>query len=290
MFNFNYYYGESSGSGWLEKALPTLSGVIIGFALNRGYDYLRERAAIKTAGEEFINELELFKEPLSKQINSVADLINRLSDPVTKDADLVGSIPVDTDRITSINRLHVYKRFKNAIGTDSKEARRVVNKLYGTLKVCSMESERMKALFETFRKSRRAEVKRFNALLNDLLGNYSQLVMGLEKQGIALNDDKLYTALFPSFKVLSEKSAEMNVDELVVNVCEPMVYVTAEFRHDDRATVFSTNNRACFTTYREYMDIKREFIHEIKNIHSNLDKLNTQLISLLDQYGPKVLK
>lgn len=290
LFDFNYYYGESSSSGWLEKTLPTLMGVVIGFALNRGYDFLREKDAIKKAGEEFINELELFKEPLAKQITSLDDLIEKLNDPITKDANLVGSIPVDTDRITSINRLYVYKHFKKIVGNDAKEARRVVNKLYGTLKVCSMEFERIKVLFENFTKARRMEVKRFNASLNDLLGNFSDLVIQLEKQGMPLENDKLYSELLPYFNILSDKGAQMNIDEIVQHISTPIIHVTAKLRHDERSVIFSANNRACFTCYREYLDIKREFIYLTKSIHSNLTKLNTQFISLLDQYGPEVLK
>jgi hypothetical protein len=288
LFDFNYYYGESSANSWLDKALPTLSGVVIGFILNRGYDHLKERAEIKKAGQEFINESELFKEPLAKQIKSLEELITKLNNPISTDANLVGNIPVDTDRITSINRLHVYKFFKRLTKGDAKEARRVVNKLYGTLKVCSMEAEKMKNLFENFTKNRRAEVKKFNASLNFLLGNFSNLITELEKQGNTPKDDKLHNTLLPIFTILYEQSANLNVDELVKQVSTPLAHITAEFRHDDRTIVFSTNNRDCFSYYREYLDIKREFLNEIENIKSTLSKLNEQLISQLEIYSVKV--
>lgn len=74
-----------------------------------------------------------------------------------------------------------------------------------------MEAEKMKLLFENFTQSRKLEVKKFNVSLNHLLGNFSNLIVDLEKQGVLVGEDKLHNALLPIFTILYEQSANLNI-------------------------------------------------------------------------------
>ena len=122
LFDFNFY-AEHYGSGessFIEKSFPTILGIFIGFGVNRLYEYLKEKSEIRKAGEEFVNELELYRETLQKQIETLAVAVDNLNKPENIPLSINSYIRSDEERINSINRLFVYKYFKKKLKNNMK--------------------------------------------------------------------------------------------------------------------------------------------------------------------------
>lgn len=282
--DFNFYDENSYSTSWADKSFPTIIGIMFGFLFNRGYEFWKEKKETRKSGEQFINELELFQEPLKKQIASLDELINELNNPASNSAILVRNIPIETQRFESIDRLKVYRYFETAIAKNKKEARKIVNKLYGTLKVCSDESDRLKILFDDFLRERRTYSRNFNDSINDLLGNFSDLIVGIEKKTDSKNDDKLYSSLLPIFEIIRSEASNLNLPQIIERVCTPLAQITAQHRHDERASPFSNNNRSCFRWYREYTATANTIAYDVKIIRSTLFDLEVQLEDILKTY------
>jgi hypothetical protein len=280
--NLNYYAEgvQSQGSGWLDKSLPTILGILIGFGLNRLYDFIKEQKTIKKSGEEFLLELSLFKEPLSKQIQSLKDTIEDFEKPEFKSLKLVANIPIDQDRFKSIDRLAVYKHFIKLNSENKEEGRRQVNKLYGILKVSEMESERMKSYFDSFIALGSAEHKKFTSAINDMLRSYSKFIVNIEKEGKKPTEDKFINALQPLFKIL-EENQDKTLTQITEMFCTPMAHKLAEFRIDDRASEIGIHLKACFDFFREHKSIKESYKLKFKYLKDTFEKLELQTNEIL---------
>jgi hypothetical protein len=284
LFDFNFYSGGSQPHevSLLEKTLPTLIGLLLGFGLNRGYEFLRERRSIKRAGEEFINELLLFVEPLEKQLASLENAVDQLKDPKIRTFILEANIPVDADRIKAIDRLHVYKFFLKRFKYNTKESRKVVNKLYGLHMVCSMETDGMKGLLMTFNKDRGEDVLRLNNSLNGLMGAFVSIVLKIEKEKIDPKTDEFYSALKPFFDNF-EKVNQMTPYEIIPTFCEPLIQLCALHRFDERSEIFSTHLRESYASYKDYVADRDNFIFHLEHISKALTKRYEELKSILSK-------
>ena len=277
------YYAEgiqSQSSSWIDKSLPTILGILIGFGLNRFYDFIKERKAIKKSGDEFLLELGLFKEPLSKQIKSLKDIVEEFEKPDFKSLKLVASIPIDQDRFKTIDRLMVYKYFIKLNNKNKEEARRQVNKLYGILKVSEMESERMKSYFDSFIVLGSEEHKKFTNGINEMLRVYSKMIVDIEKQSGAPNDDIFISALQPLFKIV-ENNQDKNLIQITEMFCTPMAHTLAKFRIDDRANEIGKHLKTCFNCFREHKSIKDSYTLKFKYVKETFEKLELQMNEIL---------
>lgn len=282
LITFNFY---SEGSSFpevslLEKSLPTIVGILIGFALNRIYEVFRERRLIKHSGEEFINEVQLYAEPFEKQINSLQTAIAQLGDENLRTFILEANIPLDTDRFIAINRLNIYKFFQKRFKKNSKESRKVVNKLFGILKLCTVETESMKSHFANYNEKRAEDMLRFNNALNGLLGAFGDMVLKMEKDQTDPKTDNFYLAIKPYFDSFDDVNL-MTPYEIIPSFFEPLVYISAQYRLDERSDSFSEQLREGFAAVRDLRSLRANLIFQLEHIKNTLSKQKVEFDKIL---------
>ena len=284
--DINYYAEgvQSQSSNWLDKSLPAILGILIGFGLNRLYDYIKEQKLIKKSGDTFLLELNLFKEPLSKQIESLNSCIAELESPDFKPIKLTANIPIDQDRFKTIDRLMVYKYFVKLNSNNIEEARKEVNKLYGILKVTEMESERMKSYFENFITLGSAEHKKFNNSINELLRIFSKLRIDIEKRAENPDNDELIKELTPLFELVSS-SSDKNLIQITEIFCKPLSHILARFRLDERIETMAINLKICYDCFKEHKSIKESYTSKFKNLKLSFEKRQDEMVQIINKYN-----
>lgn len=279
------YYSESSqfhSGNWFEKLAPTLIGIVIGFGLNKFYDWYKEKQAIQRAGEEFLNELELFIDPLLLQIDSIKSLVAQIETDFRNPAILKTSLPLDDDRFKSIDRLFVYKYFKKKNNGDVKGSRKIVNRLYRIIKISDQEAVRMESLLEKYTTRSNDEFKRFSDALNSILKAFSEIINEVEKEGKDPNKDEFIVQLNNLFEIL-KNNTDKGIKDLIPLVCEPMSIVTATFRLDDRQKNISEPLRVCFSCFREQQELNKEYVFKFRKILESFEKQHNELSVMLTQ-------
>lgn len=283
LFDFNFY-AEHYGSGessFIEKSFPTILGIFIGFGVNRLYEYLKEKSEIRKAGEEFVNELELYRETLQKQIETLAVAVDNLNKPENIPLSINSYIRSDEERINSINRLFVYKYFKKKLKNNIKESRRKVNKLYNVIKITEIEANNMKTYYDTYLSNAKIEYNKFLEAVNGMISGYSQILIDIEKDGGNPNNDPFVAEMNPIFSKLIENE-DKNLYEINELICVPLANVTSKYRVDPRKNLITDHLKVCFRSAKESKALKVYFGFQLNQIKETFEKLIIDLNQNLD--------
>jgi len=275
------YYSEAMGSdsaNWVEKSLPTLVGVFIGFGLNRLYEFVKERNEIKKSGEELINEMELVRETVLKQAESIEITLNQLSSNDPSKLRLVNYIMADTERYKSINRLHVYRYFSKKLKPDSKTARRVVNKLYKSVLVAETESIRMSSYFDEFLSAGTNIHKEFNKALNLLASDFNEMIRAIEKDDRNPKQDEFIMAMFPIVDLI-RKNQDKDYIQLIDIFCRPAAEKLNDFSIDDRTIILGRNLKICFQCFNDYNAANKKLIFLLQQLEITYKSLEIEILN-----------
>jgi len=282
--NFNYFseLAEPSADSWFDKSFPTLIGVIVGFGLNRLLEHFKERKSIKLAGEDFLNELNLLKEPLQKQIEaikSVVDVLKRSNK--TFSMNIAITLPLDHERFNAKERLFVYKYFKNKYKKDA--SRKIVNQLYGIVKIVEAERNRIQDFFEKYIEGEKAEVKIFHAAISKMGRIFSSLLDEVEKGGGKIENDKFLFEVYQILIPVYQGNEQIGLPEAVETICKPIAEIISRNRFDDRHHKLTEQSQICFDCFHRHKSLNSTLEFQLTQINISLEGLLKQLNEKLNE-------
>ena len=284
LFDFNFYaehYGNSE-SGIIEKSLPTIIGIFIGFGVNRVYDYFKEKSEIRKAGEEFVNEIELYKETIEKQIESLAQAVDNLKKQENIPLSINSYIRTDEERINIINRLFVYKYFKEKLKNNIKESRRKVNKLYNVIKISEIEANNLKSYYDSYLSNAKIEYNKFTEGINGMVNGFSNMLIEIESVGGDPNADQFVAELNTIFSKILQNQ-DKNLYELSDLICVPLANITSKYRIDPRKNLITDDLKVCFRASKESKALKVYFGFQLNQMKMTYEKLILELNQNLDE-------
>ena len=278
--DINHYYESATASsgGWMEKTIPTLVGVLIGFGLNKAHDYYKNKKDVTIAGEDFVNELNLLSEPLENQLSSLDKAIAQMESKDLVTPNVTINIAFVSQRFESIDRLKVSKYFKQ---TKKEQGRKIVNHLTALVKRVEIDAERIEKYFNEYMAESQKQFDVFHQAANRMLREFSEEVAKVEKEGKTFDSDPLIKDALPFLSRFS-RNENLNLVQLTEHVCYPILEVTGKHRTHERSKVLSRQNAFCFDAYKATLEAKSIFAERLKQIKTSIKEIQTQLQSNLD--------
>lgn len=276
--NFNFFseLAEPPSDSWIDKSFPALIGVILGFGLNRLFEHFKERKLIERAGEDFLNELNLLKEPLHKQIEAIKSVINVLKERnKTFSMNITITLPLDNERFNANERLFVYKYFKSRYKKE--ESRKIVNQLYGIIKIVEAERKRIQDFFEKYIEEEKDEVKIFHAAISRMGRIFSSLLDQEEKKGNKIENDRFLFELYKIFMPSYKGNERRGLPEAIETICKPITEIISRHRFDDRHHKLTEQGQICFDCFHRHNSLNSTLEYQLTQINISLEGLLKQL-------------
>lgn len=279
--DINHYYDSisSNGGGWIDKTVPTLVGVLIGFGLNRAYELYKDKKEITRSGEDFINELNLLTESLNNQLASLDKAIEQMVAKELTPPNVTINIAFVGERFNSIDRLRVFKHFHKA---KKQEGRTIDNHLYALIKRIEIDATRIEKYYDQYVNTSQEYFDLFHKAVNSMLREFSEEVAKTEKKGIELETDPLMADALPMLSKFS-KSQKLNLVELTEQICYPLLEITGKHRMDERIKIISKQNAVCFDSYKGTLEAKNLFAVRLRQIKESIENVKQELNTKISQ-------
>lgn len=277
-----------------SKYFISLISLLVGFFLNRFYEWWNNRRKITQSGKRWIIELSSLEESIQKQIESLKTLDELLKDDANAvpnltiypilEGEVFKSLSKDdlVNYIQSKNTKPFFRSRKEKLD-DFKATIKISNKVNGFI-------TRMKSYYEQIEIRHKSFSTEKSALTNDLSKNLQKWIKAFADYGIQLEKDEDSNHLeLPQYKPIADlflteivpyrEDGNFKHDKLKNDFFIPVLQTVVLFRADPRIAEISSIATDCLNTIAA-IDL------ELHYIDINLNKIILHFNELLEDLNP----
>nr|WP_315200965.1 hypothetical protein [uncultured Flavobacterium sp.] len=262
---------EKNSSNSFNTLLPlifTLTGLIVGFFINRLYEWYINRKRIKKSGKRWNIELKTLEEPLKHQIKSIEEFMLSVAKREWKYDSLELMTTINSDRFSSldkndlmdyidyITKLHWYKQlfFSEAKSREQYDkAVKISNHIHGFIDVLSHNFQMINNKWDEFQDGISATTKKLNQDLETLNIQMSNLNFQIANDTLKIYQNQDYTPFFNLyFQFISQlrQNANYNMHNSQKDFLEPAIIELGKLMKDNRILPITASISILFNDLR----------------------------------------
>jgi len=264
--------------------LPFLT-LLLGFVLNRGFDYLLEREKIKKEGERWFAEIRCLTKPLKNQRESIENFLKVLNIEKFETPNLEIHQSLDCEIFKSLDK-SVLLKYLNRMEKNFSKSVDISNKIHGFISSLTFYYTDIKKRYENYLNNSLELFEKFNETFQHLIYCVAQYGRKIEKE---TGQDPKKNKTFNQISNLFEKHVHPHAEDgdielfsLHSNLLVPLVEITTENRLNDDLLELTHSLSECNNTFKSIKAEKKYLKINYTNINESLLSLETELENILE--------
>lgn len=260
--------------------------LLLGFLLNRGYDYFLERRRIKKEGERWIAELRSLVKPIDEQKISIESFLESHQVDKFKTPELFIHQILDGEIFKSLDKSKLLKYLKSKSENFDKAVEKS-NNIHGFISSLSFVYNDLTKRFNDYTEETSKHVDLFNEHLNQLSQSFDYYGINIEKRtGKDPTIDSVYSQilnLFSEHVVPHSEDGKIELFSFQIKFTKPLAEIVSTHRLNEDLKEISQLNSYCNTDIKAIRMEKRYLTENFKNSIKYLQKSNDSLKELIKE-------
>lgn len=274
---------KSGNRDYINLLFPILT-LILGFFLNRGYDYFSQKKKIKKDGQRWITELRCLEQPLQDQKQSIEDFLKEQAIDKFDTPELIIHDILDCEIFKSLDKTNLLK-YLDAKNKDFDKAVELSNSVHGFISSLQYISKTIKSRFNENIENSSKHFDLFNEYLQQLMQNFAQYGVKIEqttgKDPIQDLTYKQIWDLVEKFILPHSEDGNIEVFSFQNNFIVPLGDLISKNRLNDDLREMSVISSNCNLEIKALRMEKRYLLENYTKIISHLDKSKQNLDKLI---------
>ncbi len=295
-----------SNFGRMLPIISTVTGLVVGFFLNRLYEWYSDRKKIKKSGKRWNIEIKTLEEPIKHQIKSIEEFKLSVAkrewsyDPL----DLMTTI--NSERFSSLdkNDLLDYLEYKTKfpwhkqlfigkalIQEQYNKAAKISNHIHGFIDVLSHNFQHLNNKWDEFQDGISATTKKLNQDLDTLNNQINTL-----KYLIANDTQKLYNSeqykpffdLYFQFISHLNQNPNYNMHRMRVDFLDPAMMELGKLTKDNRILQTASSISILYTDLRAINSEKDYVMDNMTELITRYNKSLDALAKIIEKFDEKI--
>ncbi|SFE00963.1 hypothetical protein [Thermophagus xiamenensis] len=276
---------ESGKRDYINLIFPILT-LILGFFLNRGYDYFSQKEKIKKDGQRWITELRCLEQPLQDQKQSIEDFLKEQAIDKFDTPELKINEILNCEIFKSLDKTNLLK-YLDAKNKDFYKAVEFSNSVHGFISSLQYISKTIKSRFNEYIENSSKHFDLFNEYLQQLMQNIVQYGLKIEQTtGKNPFEDLTYKqiwVLVEKFILPHSEDGNIEVFSFQKNFIVPLNDLISKNRLNDDLREMSVITSKCNMEIKALRMEKRYLKDNFIKIISYLDKSKQNLDKLIEK-------
>lgn len=268
---------------YINLLFPILT-LILGFILNRGYDYFSQKNRIKKDGQRWITELRCLDQPLKEQKQSIKKFLKEQAIDKFDTPELIIHDILDCEIFKSLDKTNLLK-YLDAKNKDFDKAVELSNSIHGFISSLQYISKTIKSRFNENIENSSKHIDLFNVYLQQLMLNFAQFGVKIEQEtGIDPIHDPIYKQiwdLFEKFIIPHSNDGNIEIFSFQKNFIIPLGNLISQNRLNNDLREMSVISSNCNMEIKAIRMEKRYLTENYTKIISYLDKSKQNLDELI---------
>jgi hypothetical protein len=264
---------QGKSSSWFKDILPILT-LILGIGIKEVLDKRRDKKQMVSAGEHWVAELELLREPLVKQVQYLQEFLAQHKEDTEDIPQITVQAAVDGTSFDALDRVKLIQYLEKQNGKSYKESIAIAKKVYSFITVLKTNYQDLKDRFKEYLRGREKHHDTVNKGLQNLVIQFGEYQVEIEKEtngNFDLNPGfvKLYDLFMSEIRPYMD-SGNFDIFKMELDFLKQLTAILGEMRMDAR--LFPMHN-SC-----------QQMMNGIKGIKAEKHYLNTNLNTMLGRY------
>lgn len=267
---------EAPASSTFKDILPFIT-LILGFFINRAYDWFESHKKIKKIGERWQIEISSLSESINNYNTSLEEYLKRLDSKENDIPELSMNVHLRCDVFDLLDKVELVQYFRKIKCRTFEESAKNSNGIIGFIEVQKSQFSNLKSKFEEFLN----EVHKQNDLLSfnlqALMKEFANYQVELEKEaktqetGVSIDSHPDFAPilkLFESEIMPYMDKGDFSIDKLETNFFQPLINCLSNVRHKPYVKSFAEEASKGPNIIKKIW-IEKEYLKaNIKTIHS----------------------
>jgi len=296
-----------SNFGRMLPIISTLTGLVVGFFLNRFYEWYSNRKKIKKSGKRWNIELKTLEEPIKHQIKSIEEFKLSVAkrewsyDPL----DLMTTI--NSERFSSLdkNDLMDYLEHKTKfpwhkelfssearIQENYNKAAKISNHIHGFIDVLNHNFQHLNNKWDEFQDGISATTKKLNQDLDTLNNQINSLkyLIANDTQKIYSNEQyRPFFDLYFQFITYLNQNPNYNMHRIRVDFLDPAMMELGKLTKDNRILQTASSISILYTDLRAVNSEKDYVLDNMTELISRYSKSLDALVKIIEKFDEKII-
>jgi len=276
---------KSGERDYINLLFPILT-LILGFFLNRGYDYFSNKKKIKKDGQRWITELRCLEQPLQDQKLSIEEFLKEQAIDKLDTPELIIHDILDCEIFKSLDKTNLLK-YLEAKNKDFNKAIELSNGVHGFISSLQYISKTIKSRFNENIENTSKHFDLFNEYLQQLMQSFAQYGVKIEQ---ATGKDPIQDATYKQIWDLFEKfimphlnDGNIEIFSLQKDFIIPLGEIISINRLNDDLREMAVISSNCNMEIKAIRMEKRYLTENYTKIISHLDKSKQNLDKLIEK-------
>ena len=274
-----YLFQQGSKNNLFKDILPILT-LLLGIAINKFLDWLRDRRKITKAGERWVAEIRGLESPIKQQIDSLRQSVAGNFEKEYQYSDLGIITTLNCEIFKSMDKSDLLKYIERH-KKNYPDVIKVSNRSHGFVSILTRLYDTLQEKYKEYINGSSKHISTVNENLQALSKAFANYGLALERElGANPIDDRRYRPIQDLFdKYIEPHRADGAFDlfELDEHFFQPLIKILADLRHDERTIQMSDATLACINGIK---GIRMEKRYWKKNTLSITDLYSGQLSDL----------
>lgn len=246
---------EKDSTTKFTKLLPlifTVTGLIVGFLMNRFYEWYMSRKKIMKSGKRWNIELKTLEEPLKDQIKYIEEFAISVAKREWKYNSLELMTTINSERFSSLDKndlmdyidnLYKFPWYKRLFISEAKnqeqynKAVKLSNHIHGFIDVLSHNFEMLNNKWNEFQDGISTATKKFNQDMESFNIQFNTLNFEIRNDSLKLYNKSEYSSFFNlyfQFIIMLQQNPNYNMHNFQKDFLDPAIKELAKFAKDQR--------------------------------------------------------
>jgi hypothetical protein len=286
---FGINHNKKEKKDYINLFLPILT-LLLGFFLNRGYEYFAEKRRIKKDGERWIAELRSLEEPLDAQISSLKEFLTIHEQDKFETPEIKVFQILNCEVFKSLDKSNLLKYLESR-HKDFPKAIQLSNNFHTYISAIAFSYDDITRRFNDYLNQASTHVDLFNAHLHQMMQSFAFYGVILEKKTneSPTNNDtfRQIHELFKKYIYPHTEDGEIDLFSLQSNFLKPLLDIISVNRLDENLKEISIHSSNCNLEIKAVRAEKEYLIKNFTKAIGHLMKLKENLVTLLEKLEQK---
>ncbi|WP_143102029.1 hypothetical protein [Flavobacterium phragmitis] len=291
----------------LIPIISTLTGLVVGFFLNRFYEWYTNRKKIKKNGKRWSIELKTLEEPIKQQIKSIEEFKLSIAKREWSYDSLELMTTISNDRFSSLDKNDLMDYLDNKTKSPwhkqlfSSEARiqeqynkaaKISNHIHGFIDVLNHNFQHLNNKWDEFQDGISATSKKLNQDLDTLNIQINSLKYLIANDTEKLYSNEQYKPFFDLyFRFISHlnQNPNYNIHRMRVDFLDPAMMELGKLTKDNRILQTASSISILYTDLRAVNSEKDYVLDNMTELISRYNKSLDALVKIIEKLDEKII-
>ncbi|WP_307295372.1 hypothetical protein [Flavobacterium sp. SORGH_AS_0622] len=298
---------SASNFGRMLPIISTLTGLVVGFFLNRFYEWYINIKKIKKSGKRWNIELKTLEEPIRHQIKSIEEFKLSVAKREWRYDPLDLMTTINSERFSSLDKNDLmdylehktkFPWYKQLFSSDAQvqeqynKAAKISNHIHGFIDVLSHNFQHLNNKWDEFQDGISSTTKKLNQdldILNNQINSLKYLIANDTQKLYRSEQYKTFFDLYFQFISHLNQNPNYNMHRMRVDFLDPAMMELAKLTKDNRILQTASSISILYTDLRAVNSEKDYLLDNMTELISRYNKSLAALAKIIEKLDEKII-